>query len=140
MRAREFVPRAWHVTVNGDPGILTRNTTPGEQPWRVTWFDREDHEPNGHKDLSLSQARQIQRGNNIEVEDQDVIYYIDAGEELAENSLFWRQYPCTKDCSGHQAGDSWAQARGITDVTQCPPGNSNSWWEGCKSEAEKRPY
>ena len=140
MRAREFVPRAWHVTVNGDPGILTRNTTPGEQPWRVTWFDREDHEPNGHKDLSQSQARQIQRGENIEVADQDIIYYIDAGEELAENSLFWRQYPCTKDCSGHQAGDSWAQARGITNPAMCPPGNSNSWWEGCKSEAENQPY
>ena len=57
-----------------------------------------------------------------------------------DNGLTWRQYPCTKDCSGHQAGDKWAQARGITNPALCPPGNSNSWWEGCKSEAENQPY
>jgi hypothetical protein len=57
-----------------------------------------------------------------------------------DTGLTWRQYPCTKDCSGHQAGDNWAQARGITNPAMCPPGNSNSWWEGCKSEAEKQPY
>ena len=28
----------------------------------------------------------------------------------------------------------------ITNPAMCPPGNSNSWWEGCKSEAEKQPY
>jgi hypothetical protein len=50
--------------------------------------------------------------------------------------LMYRGYPCTKDCSGHQAGDAWAQAWGITDPNQCPYGNSNSFWEGCKSEAE----
>ena len=57
-----------------------------------------------------------------------------------DTGLTWRQYPCTKDCSGHQAGDNWAQARGITNPAMCPPGNSNSWWEGCKSEAENQPY
>lgn len=52
--------------------------------------------------------------------------------------LYHRGYPCTKDCSGHMAGDQWAQNRGITDPDQCPYGNSNSFWEGCKSEAEGR--
>ena len=61
-------------------------------------------------------------------------------EELDENGLTWREYPCTQDCSGHQAGDKWAQARGIKDPNLCPPGNSNSWHEGCRSEAEGRPY
>lgn len=58
----------------------------------------------------------------------------------AGTGLFWRTYPCTKDCSGHQAGDQWAQRRGIKNPAQCPLGKSNSWWEGCKSEAEGRPY
>lgn len=61
-------------------------------------------------------------------------------EELDENGLTWREYPCTQDCSGHQAGDKWAQSRGIKDPDLCPPGNSNSWHEGCRSEAEGRPY
>jgi len=50
--------------------------------------------------------------------------------------LMHRGYPCTKDCSGHYAGDLYAQNNGITDPRQCPYGNSNSFWEGCKSEAE----
>lgn len=49
-----------------------------------------------------------------------------------------RGYPCTKDCSGHYAGDQWAQNHAITDPDQCPYGGSNSFWEGCKSEAEGR--
>jgi hypothetical protein len=57
----------------------------------------------------------------------------------AGTGLTWRGYPCTQDCSGHQAGDSWAQARGIKDPNSCPPGNSNSWWEGCRSEAQGKP-
>lgn len=61
-------------------------------------------------------------------------------QELDETGLTWREYPCTIDCSGHQAGDKWAQARGIKDPNLCPPGNSNSWHEGCRSEAEGRPY
>jgi hypothetical protein len=52
--------------------------------------------------------------------------------------LMHRGYPCTKDCSGHYAGDQWAQNHGITDPNQCPYGSSNSFWEGCKSEAEGR--
>jgi hypothetical protein len=52
--------------------------------------------------------------------------------------LMHRGYPCTKDCSGHWAGDQWAQNHAITDPNQCPYGSSNSFWEGCKSEAEGR--
>lgn len=133
------MPNGYIVKVNGDPGLLSRNTIPGEQPWRVTWFDREDHEPNGHVDISVREARRIRQGQSIEIHREDSVYYVDPGEDILEAGLVWRGYPCTQDCSGHQAGDSWAQARGIKDPDQCPPGNSNSWWEGCRSEAEGRP-
>ena len=48
----------------------------------------------------------------------------------------YKGYPCTKDCSGHMAGDDWADKKGIQTATQCPPGWSNSFWEGCKSNSE----
>jgi len=43
-------------------------------------------------------------------------------------------YPCTQDCSGHQAGYDWAQQNGITDPSQCG-GSSQSFSEGCQSYA-----
>ena len=55
--------------------------------------------------------------------------------EIDEAGLTYKGYPCTKDCSGHMAGDKWAQTRG-TQADQCPLGGSNSWWEGCKSWSE----
>jgi len=48
----------------------------------------------------------------------------------------YKGYPCTKDCSGHMAGDAWAEKKGIQTANQCPPGWSNSFWEGCKSNSE----
>ena len=41
-------------------------------------------------------------------------------------------YPCTQDCSGHEAGAAWAERRGISDSSDCN-GNSNSFIEGCRS-------
>lgn len=40
-------------------------------------------------------------------------------------------HECTDDCQGHAAGYRWAEARNITDDRDCPPGNSNSFYEGC---------
>lgn len=57
-------------------------------------------------------------------------------DEKLDEAPSWRGYPCTKDCSGHIAGDDWAQDRSITDPEDCPYGGSNSFWEGCRSEAE----
>lgn len=44
--------------------------------------------------------------------------------------------PCTEDCSGHEAGYSWAEEKGIDDPDDCG-GNSQSFIEGCQSYAEE---
>jgi hypothetical protein len=45
-------------------------------------------------------------------------------------------YPCTQDCSGHQAGYEWAERKGIDSVDDCG-GNSNSFIEGCQAYVEE---
>jgi hypothetical protein len=45
--------------------------------------------------------------------------------------------PCTVDCSGHEAGYSWAEDNEIEDPDDCG-GNSNSFIEGCESYAEEK--
>lgn len=45
-------------------------------------------------------------------------------------------YPCTQDCSGHQAGYDWAAQKGVNDISGCG-GNSNSFIEGCQSYVEE---
>jgi len=59
--------------------------------------------------------------------------------KINETGLTFRNYPCTKDCSGHQAGYDWATYWGITDPNECPYGHSNSFWEGCRSRGEGLP-
>ena len=44
-------------------------------------------------------------------------------------------YGCTEDCSGHEAGYSWAADQGITDPDDCG-GKSWSFEEGCRAYAE----
>lgn len=51
-------------------------------------------------------------------------------------SLYFNSYPCTEDCSGHEAGFEWAEENGIEDVDDCG-GNSNSFIEGCESYVEE---
>lgn len=48
-----------------------------------------------------------------------------------------RGYPCTHDCSGHEAGREWAERRGIDDPDDCG-GNSQSFIEGCQAYAEEQ--
>ena len=43
-------------------------------------------------------------------------------------------YPCTVDCSGHEAGYNWAKRKGITDPANCT-GHSLSFIEGCRAAA-----
>ncbi len=47
----------------------------------------------------------------------------------------FNNYPCTDDCSGHEAGYEWAEDKGIYDESDCG-GNSNSFIEGCISYVE----
>lgn len=44
-------------------------------------------------------------------------------------------YDCKDNCSGHKAGYSWAEDKGITDLDDCG-GNSNSFIEGCQAYVE----
>jgi hypothetical protein len=53
----------------------------------------------------------------------------------------FRGYECTVDCSGHEAGYDWAEAKGITDEDQCEDilitaPNSTSFYEGCMAYVE----
>jgi hypothetical protein len=49
---------------------------------------------------------------------------------------YFHGYPCTVDCSGHEAGYQWASDRGIADEDDCT-GNSESFIEGCKAYVEE---
>jgi hypothetical protein len=49
----------------------------------------------------------------------------------------FKGYPCTVDCSGHDAGYEWAEENSINDPDDCD-GNSNSFIEGCQSYAEEQ--
>lgn len=56
---------------------------------------------------------------------------------IGEAPLYYRGYPCTKDCSGHRAGYEWALRYGIIDPDDCPYSPAhNSFWEGCRSASE----
>jgi hypothetical protein len=44
-------------------------------------------------------------------------------------------YPCTQDCSGHEAGYEWAEQNVIDDIDNCG-GNSQSFIEGCQAYVE----
>jgi hypothetical protein len=57
---------------------------------------------------------------------------------VKEQGLTFMGYPCTRDCSGHSAGYDWANRMNIKDAGDCPYGNSNSFWEGCKSKSERK--
>lgn len=48
----------------------------------------------------------------------------------------YRGYACTVDCSGHEAGYTWAEGRGIEHPDDCG-GRSQSFIEGCQAYAEE---
>jgi len=56
--------------------------------------------------------------------------------QVAEAQDF-RGYPCTVDCSGHQAGYDWAERKDIDSTYDCH-GNSNSFNEGCEAYVEEQ--
>jgi hypothetical protein len=56
--------------------------------------------------------------------------------QSADAQEYFNGYPCTQDCSGHEAGYEWAQQNGITNPGDCN-GNSQSFNEGCESYTEE---
>jgi len=54
----------------------------------------------------------------------------------ARSRLQFHGYPCTQDCSGHEAGYEWAEDNGIDEVEDCG-GRSQSFIEGCKAYVEE---
>ncbi|OGC35682.1 hypothetical protein A2369_03180 [candidate division WS6 bacterium RIFOXYB1_FULL_33_15] len=57
-------------------------------------------------------------------------------EDYFTNNGYFKGYECTEDCSGHEAGYSWAEENGIESKDYCT-GNSQSFIEGCYSYVEE---
>lgn len=54
------------------------------------------------------------------------------------DQLEFNGYPCTDDCSGHEAGYEWAEENGITqDDVDNYSGNSDSFMEGMQSYVDE---
>ena len=63
------------LSVNGYPGLLTRNTTTGK-PYRVTWFDElEPTEPAGHFLVDQSVVDRLLTGAEVTHKSQGVSYW-----------------------------------------------------------------
>lgn len=58
-------------------------------------------------------------------------------EEDVSDPPEFNGYPCTVDCSGHEAGYEWAADKGISDPSDCG-GNSDSFIEGCEAYANEQ--
>lgn len=79
---------------------------------------------------------------NIEFDqrDEDVGISDDLEEDvdISNNSLEFNGYPCTVDCSGHEAGYDWAEEKGVTqDDVDNYSGNSDSFREGMQSYVDE---
>lgn len=59
-----------------------------------------------------------------------------ASASIAAGAQSFHDYPCTEDCSGHEAGYQWAEENGIEDADDCG-GKSNSFIEGCEVYVEE---
>ena len=62
---------------------------------------------------------------------------VNSGRETVMHVPTFHGARCTVDCSGHEAGYSWAESHDIDDPDDCG-GNSESFIEGCQSYAEER--
>ncbi|MDO8658161.1 MAG: hypothetical protein Q7K55_05445 [Candidatus Levybacteria bacterium] len=77
--------------------------------------------------------------NSDDYPDEDI-----ESEQIEENidtdydQLEFNGFPCTEDCSGHEAGYEWAEEKGITqDDVDNYSGNSNSFMEGMQSYVDE---
>ncbi|GAB2662950.1 hypothetical protein [Arenimonas aestuarii] len=55
---------------------------------------------------------------------------------IDQGQRYFHGYPCTQDCSGHEAGYEWAEEEGIEDEEDCT-GWSQSFIEGCQAYVEE---
>lgn len=62
--------------------------------------------------------------------------YSNYENEYEPETATFNGYDCIDDCSGHEAGYSWAEENSIYDEYDCN-GNSNSFNEGCTSYVEE---
>lgn len=88
---------------------------------------------NGPKETDESQINYRQQQNDFTNEN---IESDQIGEDVNVDSdpPVFNGYPCTDDCSGHEAGYEWAEENGITqDDVDNYSGNSNSFMEGMQS-------
>lgn len=61
----------------------------------------------------------------------------DSSGDNQESEITSDNWECTDDCSGHEAGYSWAEDKGITDPDDCG-GKSESFIEGCEAWANEQ--
>lgn len=87
------LPDGVRVRINGELGLLSINTIPGEKPYRVTEFDYDkdgDIDIVGHIDIDSSTARRIFGGESVEIKTVDRTYYVDPEpKRLLEDTLRW---------------------------------------------------
>lgn len=79
--------------------------------------------------VTIQQPAQAQRSEPAQAENRN-----------PGGGLTFHGYSCTVDCSGHEAGYSWAEEHDITDKDDCPidPHNSHSFTEGCWAYADEQ--
>jgi hypothetical protein len=65
---------------------------------------------------------------------------VNAPDDTDNSDKEFDGYPCTEDCSGHEAGYDWAQRNDITDDEVCDTAgehsNSPSFAQGCRAYVE----
>jgi len=89
--------------------------------------------------IILSLALSACGGGSDEYSDVEDYNGADYEDTVDDSGRTFGGYECTDDCSGHEAGYSWAEQNGIGDPGDCG-GNSQSFVEGCRSYAEENDY
>jgi hypothetical protein len=89
----------------------------------------------GEGDLTLSSPPLLDNQLPVLVTAESSSFRNEAPDHPA--SLKFGDYPCSPDCSEHEAGYQWGMEQGISDPDNCS-GNTGSFIEGCRVYAEER--
>jgi hypothetical protein len=122
----------WYSLLSNDSPTEKSSSTQSKSSYKV---DRNSYSEDGYEwaennDASSFDECQDQFGTGYE-EDECNRYV----KENYSGYNSYNGYECTEDCSGHEAGYSWAEDNDIYDESDCG-GNSNSFIEGCISYVE----